>query len=160
MGDVSFVDEAVDFDFGDKKPAANAVNPHNAVGAPDYTGNDKESTFFSLGSFGEGSWKFTDNSLVDGPGDDLVVFEVGKKLEKMLVEISTNGKKWIRVGETKGAISSFDIERYAEEGVDYYYVRLSDSDGKGGAWPGADIDAIAAINCKSFGKPGPKGDEP
>jgi len=156
MGNLSFVDEALGHDFGKKKPLENARNPEAAVGRPDYAGDesDADDTYFSLGDRGGAVWKFKDNSLINGPGDDLLIFEIGDYSEPMLVEISSTGDQWLRVGEVAGETCSIDIGPKTTPGAEFHYVRLTDIGNKGGRWPGADIDAIAAINGNIYFNPG------
>jgi len=150
MGVAAFVDESVDVDFTGEKPEANAINPHNAVGPPDYDDSDDEApTYFSLGAGGHAVWKFTDNSLVNGPGDDLLIFEIGGYEEPVKVEVSVSGRDWTTIGEAAGQTSSIDIGDKAPPETEFFFVRLTDVGKEGGDWPGADIDAIAAIHGNS-----------
>ncbi len=149
LGELAFVDESVSHDFGNKKPKGGSQNPDNAVGPIDYDPKKKEEGYFSLGDKGHGIWRFLDNSLVNGPGPDLLIFEIGQYEEPCTVEISEDGETWIVIGEAAGETSAIDIGDNAPADTEFFYVRLTDTKNKGGQWPGADVDAIAAINGRT-----------
>ncbi len=144
MGDISFADEVVEFKRGNPHAIESACDSTQALGPPDYKGF--ASNFVSLGCGGSLTLLFTDNALVNIPGPDLFVFEQGKYIEATKLEISKDGMKWITVGKIAGGTASVDIGDSVKEGEVFHYVRLTDlkSDCKGD-WPGADIDAVAAI---------------
>jgi OmpA-OmpF porin, OOP family len=53
---------------------------------------------------------------------------------------------WINIGEINGATARIDIASYIQPGDIFNYVRLTDlKTACSGEWPGADIDAVAAI---------------
>jgi outer membrane protein OmpA-like peptidoglycan-associated protein len=53
---------------------------------------------------------------------------------------------WIIIGEIDGATAQVDIEKFTKPGEIFNYVRLTDlKTACRGQWPGADIDAVAAI---------------
>ncbi|NND11652.1 MAG: OmpA family protein, partial [Flavobacteriaceae bacterium] len=89
--------------------------------------------------------RFTDNALVDVNGPDLYLFEIGQ-LEPTELEISKDGKTWIKVGKIDGGVAEVDIAPFVNQGELYYYVRLKDLKMDSGI-PGADVDAIAAIGA-------------
>ncbi|MEO6901917.1 MAG: OmpA family protein [Bacteroidia bacterium] len=144
LGDLSFADEVVDFKRGDPEAIADACDSTLALGLPDFAG--VAANFTSLGCGGSLTLRFTDNALVNIEGPDLFVFEVGKFIETMQVYVSKEGKQWINVGVISGGISSVDIGDSVKQFEVFNYVKLVDlkSDCKG-SWPGADIDAVAAI---------------
>ncbi len=147
LGPASFADEVVDFQIGKPLPKASARNPENALGAPDHEKNDGNRAT-TLGCSGSLIVQFTDNVLIDQPGDDLHIFEVGPDVEPTFVAISTNGEEWVDLGLVGGGTASLDIAEAAEPGAVYRYVRLTDDGIKcRGRWPGADIDAIGAISA-------------
>jgi hypothetical protein len=45
---------------------------------------------------------FVNNALIDVPGPDLIVVEIGGKVEPTKVAISADGREWIDVGGTAG----------------------------------------------------------
>ncbi|MGZ4056609.1 MAG: OmpA family protein [Bacteroidia bacterium] len=163
QGDISFADEVVEFKRGDPDAITEACDSTLALGVADFAGVAEN--FTSLGCGGSLSLRFTDNALVNIPGPDLFVFEVGKYVEATQLYVSKDAKKWINVGEISGGVSSVDIGDSVKEGEVFHYVKLVDlkTDCKG-SWPGADIDAVAAIGSGtqinlsnsvlfSFGKP-------
>ncbi len=144
QGDISFADEVVDFKRGDPDAVSEACDSMLAIGIADFAG--VASNFTSLGCGGILTVRFTDNALINIPGPDLYVFEVGKYIETTQLYVSQDGKKWINVGAISGGISSVDIGDSVKQGEVFHYAKLEDlkTDCKG-SWPGADIDAIAAI---------------
>ena len=68
-------------------------------------------------------------------------------VEPTRLAISRDGRKWLDVGTIAGATASLDIAGIAEPGASYRFVRLKDVNcmSRGGRWPGADVDAVAAV---------------
>jgi hypothetical protein len=151
-GDISWADAVASFTTGDPAPTRSR-DPSAALGEPDYQGTDDaadEATYVSLGHGGELVLELTDNALVNGEGPDLAIFEIGPEVEPILVTISEDGTDWtIEVGRVEGATCSLDIEPYVGPGQEFRFIRLTD--GRAGKsndseWPGADINAVGAIN--------------
>ncbi len=144
LGDLSFADEVVDFIRGDPDAIMEACDSTLALGLPDFAGTAEN--FTSLGCGGSLVVRFVDNALVNIPGPDLFVFEVGKHVETTQLYVSTNGKEWINAGAISGGVTAVDMGDSVKSGEVFHYVKLIDlkTDCKG-SWPGADIDAIAAI---------------
>lgn len=144
LGDLAFADKVVRYFPGTPAPVASAMDSSLCIGTPDFDGGD--AGFLTLGCGGSVMLQFTDNALVNGVGNDLYVFELGKYVEKTMLSISRDGKTWIDVGEIEGGNTAVDISKAARPGEVFNYVRLTDlrSDCKG-SWPGADIDAVAAV---------------
>lgn len=154
-----WADRVVSFKMGN--PAAKICkNPQTTIGKPDYSLKRQGQTCLSMGHKGELVLEFVDNRLVDGPGDDLVVFEVGPVVEPMDVAISVDGKDWISVGRLKGAKCTVDIgpylpthQRYRDRPAPdrplFRFVKITDA-GAGlsnkSDKAGADIDAVGALN--------------
>lgn len=144
LGVQSFADEVVTFTKGDPAATDQSSNPADAIGIPDFAGTDKG--FVSLGCGGILILKFTNNALVNIDGPDLYVFEMGKYIESTELSISKDGLSWISIGEINGATAEVDIEKFTSPGDVFNYVRLVDlKKACKGMWPGADIDAVAAI---------------
>jgi OmpA-OmpF porin, OOP family len=146
LGDRSFADEVVRYDIGNPPPKpANARDPQKALGPPNYQAKGHEG-FVTLGCGGSLTLRFTDNALVNVDGPDLYVFEVGPSVEPTRLEISRDGETWIDVGKIAGGTAAVDIASAVQPGDSFTYVRLTDlKKDCGGAWPGADIDAVGAI---------------
>ncbi len=144
LGDLAFADEVVSYSPGDPPPIDLAAYPKSALGVPDFNGGI--TGFVSLGCGGELVLHFTDNALVDIPGSDLYVFEVGKFVEKTNLYISKDGKTWLDAGAISGGKTEVDIGAVCKPYETFNYVKLVDlKDECRGNWPGADIDAVAAI---------------
>jgi len=153
MGAVSFADSIVFYDPGamgegtGDEPAPEFQKPELALGVPDYD-SLKDTGYVSLGKGGTLVLKFTDNVLIDGPGSDLHIFLADT--EDVFVWISKEGYVFIPVGKASRNNASIDIHAYAEPGAVYSYVKLRDDPDQGeekGPSPGADIDAVGAINA-------------
>lgn len=80
-----WADAVVSFNRGKPAPKKNE-NPWNAIGKP-------KGHSVALGHGGTLVVKFIDNVLIDGPGDDLVIFEAGKAIEPTGVAISEGKAK-------------------------------------------------------------------
>jgi len=146
QGDRSFADVVIDYSPGTGTILPRASNPQKALHAPDFSGNVADGSFVSLGCDGTLTLQFTDNALVDVEGPDLYVFEVGPRVEGMMLAISEDGESWIELGAIEGGRAEVDIRASVPPGSSYRYVRLTD-DGVdcGTNYAGADIDAVAAI---------------
>lgn len=144
LGELSFADEVVSFYKGNPKAKKRAQDSSLAIGTPNF--DTFEGGFTTLGCGGSLTMRFVNNALVNIPGADLYVFEVGAFIEKTNVSISKDGKKWVNVGNIAGGTASIDIGDSVKPGEIFHYVRLTDlkSDCRPD-WPGADIDAVAAI---------------
>ncbi|MEZ5400228.1 MAG: OmpA family protein [Bryobacteraceae bacterium] len=147
LGDLSFADEVVSFRPG--SPSASAANsiPDEAIGPPDYKAS-VDDNYLTLGCGGELVVRFADNTLGDVAGPDIFIFEIGPAVESTELAVSNDAQTWIPVGRIAGAVASIDIESYVKPGDTFRYLRMTD--GKSvcsGEWPGADIDAVAAIGA-------------
>jgi outer membrane protein OmpA-like peptidoglycan-associated protein len=145
QGDISFADEVLDFKRGQPPAIEDACDSTTALGLPDFKGGLAEH-FTSLGCGGILSLRFIDNAVINIPGPDLFVFEVGKYIETTQLYVSKDGNNWINVGAISGGTTAVDIGDSVKQGEIFHYVKLVDlnTDCKGD-WPGADIDAVAAI---------------
>ncbi len=142
MGAAAFADRAVSANPRVTPVPSEYGTTGQALRAPD----DQS---YTLGHGGSLTLEFVDNTLADGPGADLVVFEIGPDIEAMFVEISEDGTQFVRVGRIGGSETALDISRVARAGAAYRFVRLIDDPDQGdghGTWPGADVDAVGAIH--------------
>lgn len=145
-GAVSFADRVVSTQF-DNATNLETNDCENALGTPDDAvcalGNAED------GDVNELIVEFTDNFLVDAPGDDLYIFETGMTPEAFEVAISIDGQEWFDLGEFGGATLGIDLSTVSglPENALFTFVRLRDvPDGVTSAMPaGPDIDAIGAI---------------
>jgi hypothetical protein len=89
--------------------------------------------------------EFVDNTLLDGPGNDLFVYITNDK--PCRVEISADGSQYISVGVTVGYPGAIDIGPFVTAGTEFRFVRLSDvpSDEDHSSCPGSSIDAVGAM---------------
>ncbi|UII78407.1 OmpA family protein [Flagellimonas sp. CMM7] len=143
LGELSFADNDVLFKPG--KGAKKAVSSKKSLGEPNYGtySSNYTQTVCSLGVNGVLILEFVDNAIIDVNGPDIYVFEIGI-IEPTNLEISSDGKNWITVGQIKGGTAFVDIKDFVNPGEVIKYVRFTDLD----TWsdvPGADIDAVAAI---------------
>ncbi|MEN1971834.1 OmpA family protein [Luteimonas sp. MJ204] len=146
QGDRSFADRVVDYRPGSGKIEASARDPEATLGPPDFSGNVDDGSFVSLGCDGVLDLEFTDNAIVDVPGPDLYVFEVGPQVEGMSLAISEDGEQWIEIGEIGGGRAEVDIAPFIQAGQDFRFVRLTDDGiGCGTRFAGADVDSVAAM---------------
>src|ERR1041385_104032 len=126
LGDRSFADEVVSYAMGHPGPQpANAQDPRAALGPPDYI-DKNHSGFVSLGCGGVLVLRFTDNALIDVPGPDLWVFEVGPSVEPTNVAISRDDREWIEIGKIAGGTAGIDIGPFVKPSESFHYVRLTD----------------------------------
>ena len=142
LGKLAFVDKVIEVNH----PKQLTNNRNEVIGEPDVLyGFEVEDVtgMYSLGYDGDMTVQFIDNALTDVNGPDLYVFEFGA-IEPTDLEISKDGKKWIRVGKIDGGVAEVDIAEFVQPGELFYYVRLKDLK-KVTSLPGADIDAIGAI---------------
>ncbi|WP_299365577.1 LamG domain-containing protein [Winogradskyella sp.] len=141
-GNVSYADRA-------KNPDAQL-----ALGPPDYKGDDHPGIqSYTLGCLGEVVLEFTDNALVDVPGPDLFVIEIGPVKEATRLSISKDGINWVKYGDISGGTAMIDLVDHIGEGEKYYFVKLEDLGSQCiGPRAGADIDAIAAVIPKRSDK--------
>lgn len=146
-GDMAFADRLVSFNVGNPAPIPSAMNPGEILGDNNYN-ETKDKGYVTLGCGGSITVEFTKVYLVDKSGPDLYVFEIGPAVEPTRLEISAYGTHWIDIGRVSGGKASVDISRYVSPGQRFRFVRLTDlKTGCSGDWPGADIDAVAALGC-------------
>jgi len=155
-GDIAFADRVLGY------LAASCVrdaydDPIEALGPPDACGGcngchgcstDAVALGFRLSELDLRGYlivEFVDNVLSDVPGDDLFVYITNDK--PCRVEISSDGGKFISVGETVGYPGRIDIAPYIGSGEEFRYVRLSDvpADEDHSECPGPSIDAVGAM---------------
>jgi hypothetical protein len=150
FGEQSFADELVSTTPG--TPAPKATSGTDPAGALKRDFNSAADTgYYTLGCHGSVTLRFSQVYLVDGPDADLYVFEVGPDVEGTKLEVRTEDGPWVQVGEIGGGAVQVDIHKaLASRGMldqRFSQVRLTDLGQKcAGNWPGADIDAVAALH--------------
>lgn len=169
-----YADRVVSFDQGVRKNGTAIVldrtDPTKALGAPQSTGAAFDNpvvagSFFSLGfdegngaTPGEGGWiivEFTDNYLVDGPGNDLRAWEItggtNYPVEKIKIEVSQNGSTWFTATSSLSRDAEADL---ASTGLTWArFVRLTDVSDRTlfeATGDGYDLDAFSALNCRTI----------
>lgn len=88
---------------------------------------------------------FDDNRLIDGPGDDLRVVELGR-FESTDVYVGLDPDHLVRVGRTTASRPSVDIASAVGPGQTVAVVKLCGGADQGSEVPGPDIDAVAALS--------------
>jgi serine/threonine protein kinase/formylglycine-generating enzyme required for sulfatase activity len=135
-------------------PGAQAqyTDPEELLGDPDLVENPCCEGMVQLGKGGSVLLAFTDNTIVNGSGDDFEVYGESAKDDYLLIEVSDEGQTWHaypKVSESPGGLDLDDV------GLDQaVYVRLSDV--QPATATGAEIDAVVALNSG----PGPSGELP
>jgi OOP family OmpA-OmpF porin len=146
-GRLAFAGRVVESRMGNPAAVSSAQNPAETLGEPNFS-DARDSGYTTLGCGGSIVLEFTQVRLVDVDGPDLYIFEVGADVEPTQLEISKDGQQWITIGRISGGKTSVDIRPYVQPGDQFRYIRLTDlKSACGGNWPGADIDAVAAIGC-------------
>jgi serine/threonine protein kinase len=116
--------------------------PKEALGDPDLVEAPCCEGMVQLGREGELLLAFTDNPIVDGPGDDFQVYGESARDDYLLIEVSDDGQTWQeypKVSESPGGLDLDDV------GLDRaYYVRLTDV--QPATSTGAEVDAVVALN--------------
>lgn len=168
----AYADTVVAWDQGERKNGTAVLpdrsDPNDALGAPQSTGQVSDNpvvagSFFSLGfdegdgdgTPTEGGWivvEFADNVIVDGPGDDLQVWEVtgGSYPDELIkLEASQDNVTWHPVASGLTRDATADL---ASSGLTWAkYIRLTDvsdpNDFPDATADGYDLDAFSALNC-------------
>ncbi|MCA9361846.1 SipW-dependent-type signal peptide-containing protein [Candidatus Kaiserbacteria bacterium] len=147
------------------------TDPNQVLGAPESNGDEYDSpvvagSFFSLGfnpdqnvNFDGGKIviEFVDNFLIDGPGNDLRMWEVTGgsasspyPLEKLKIEVSQDNSTWFEVESSVDRDAEADL---ANSGLAWArYVRLTDVSDRDDFTTrpdadGYDLDAFSALTC-------------
>jgi hypothetical protein len=138
-----WLDEVVSFDQPEGS-STSSNNPANALGADDsnYVAVDIPETLILA---------FTDNSALDGAGNDLRIREVGNDGAQANVYGSKNGVDWVflvlATGSGSGTGNYTDIY-FDLDGTGLSYVNYLKFEGLDdlGTYPGFDLDAVEALN--------------
>ena len=160
-GEISFADRVVSYKAGEMVESPYA-NPENVLGTPDFDAV-ADTGYVAMGNATEVCQaelilEFRDNALVDIPGDDLWIFEIGPAVEATDVYISADGQDWVSLGRLEGATRGMDIADETSPGESFNFVKLCDyPDGASSyaPWGGPDIDAVGAIGTQPQPTPTP-----
>lgn len=157
LGDVSFADRVVTYVEGSCVRCAFS-HPAGVIGPPDCGGTGCQACSscdpcaLSLGfrlseldNRGYVTVEFVDNRLIDGPGNDLLIYITNDKAAR--VDISADGMSFISVGQTKGYPGAIDIGPFVQPGQEFRFVRVWDVPGDEDktSCTGPSIDAIGAM---------------
>ena len=117
-------------------PNAGFIDPQQALGPPDgRTVALGESAHVVLRFFRE---------VVDGPGPDLRVYEIGPDNAEALVAVSQDAERWVEFpNRIVGQVNDLEFE-----GLDItpiFFVRVRGLD-RAGTEPGFDLDALEALH--------------
>lgn len=155
-GQEAFADEAVEYKVGKKKPPHLWESPDAALGIPNFRDHEgdrlaRKPSFAALGGGGSITLRFTDNSIIDLPGGDIYIFEPLENSSPVKVEVSRDGKYWIDLGPDLRTASEIDIAGKGGKNATFNFIRITDLSDIDPAdqWPGADIDAVGALNSAS-----------
>jgi len=127
-----------------------ALGPNESSGQPFDVPNPPETTFFSLGFGGDATYCFN-NYIMNGPGDDLRVYETtygpgtSYPSEDVMVEASQDGVSWTLLSSSVSRDWDVDLGSLPWA----HFVRVTDvtnsSPHSGGA-DAYDLDALEALN--------------
>lgn len=142
------------------------TDPDDVLGEPQSNGDPYDTPvptgeFFSLGfnadplinfDGGKITIEFVNNFLVDGPGNDLRMWEItggsGYPVEKLMIEVSQDNATWFPVASSLDRDAEADL---ASSGLPWArYVRLTDVSDRTEFEPtadGYDLDAFSALTC-------------
>lgn len=146
LGTPSFADRVAAASVGQKLKGKKGQPPRFdaevTLGLP-----DKKA--LTLGCGGSVTLEFTDNVVIDLPGNDLYVFEEGPDVEPTIIELSVDGRTFIEFGRIEGGTREVDLAGKVPEDTFFHFLRLTDVNDKrcGGQYPGADIDAVGVMGA-------------
>ena len=145
----SFAVEVIDFMHGDPWTSdPDNQDPHLTLVLPDSSNASQSTGDLCLGDHGSITLRLG-LPFYDGPGDDLYIFEVGPNIEETKVAVSSDLSNWYYAGIAEGRTAGIDLAGKVPAGMNFYYVALNDGDAKSdGSYPGADIDAVCALNTR------------
>ncbi len=145
---VHWADRVVSFVRG-KPGSEGKAYPDGVLNAPDCFNHEAQPERVAcLGSGGEIVIEFVDRRLIDAPGNDLLVIELGY-MEPVFVAVSEDGQRWLEVGTTGGSLGKVDLAAFDAAGREFRFVRVRDarcSKVHATGRAGADVDAIGAIH--------------
>ncbi len=147
-----YVDRVVSFVPGN--PASTCCNDPSAVlGPPDFSENPLAG-FLTLGVGGSLTAEFVDNIAVDGPGPDIGILGDPANDEQVRVAVSPDGATFTSFGLV-GESSQLDLATLGLKQI--RFVRITDDGvgGAGGVSPGAEVDAVQALNSAAPGGSAP-----
>jgi hypothetical protein len=137
-----YADRVVSFTPGSQAPARFS-NTKAVLGKPDFD-ESTLSGFLTLGIGGSITIEFVDNIAVDGPGPDIEIFGDPSSDEQWIIEASADCVNFKSFGKVRERVK---LDLAAVGLTSARCVRLTDGgDPTGGLSPGAELDAVAALN--------------
>lgn len=88
---------------------------------------------------------FTDNTAIDGPGNDLHIYEVVNGDSSVLIYASKNNRDYTLLGKANGDVE-YDLADYELDSVVFLKFIGLDNEGN---FQGFDLDAVEALNSGS-----------
>lgn len=145
----AFADRVMGFEHGDPWTSdSDNQDPNLVLGLPDSSNASNSTGDLCLGDRGRLIVRLG-VPFFDGPGNDVYIFEVGPDVEQTKVYVSSDLENWYFIGMAEGRTAGLDLAGEVPEGMTFYYVGLIDGDEKSsGSYPGADIDAVCALNTR------------
>jgi hypothetical protein len=139
-----YIDQVVSFTAGN--PANPAFGDTSVVlGEPD-ANLDALTGFLDMGVGGIIVVKFVDNLAVDGPGNDIEIYGDPMNDEEWIVEASADCGTYKSFGQV-GERASLDLATVGLASASC--IRITDKGRAGAASPGAELDAIEALNSSA-----------
>ena len=145
----AFAEEVISFEHGTPWTSdPDNQDPNLTLGLPDSSNAAQSTGDLCLGDRGNIVVRLG-LPFYDGPGDDIYIFEVGPNIEETKVSVSNDLRNWYSIGIAEGRTAGLDLAGKVPADMTFYYVSLTDGDGKSdGSYPGADIDAVCALNTR------------
>ncbi|MBO5574125.1 MAG: hypothetical protein J5947_07785 [Clostridium sp.] len=145
----AFAVELIGFKNGDPWTSdPDNQDPYLTLGLPDSSNASESTGDLCLGDRGNVVVRLG-LPFYDGQGDDIYIFEVGPNIEETKVSVSSDLWNWYDIGIAEGRTAGLDLAGKVPAGMTFYYISLTDGDGKSdGSYPGADIDAVCALNTR------------
>lgn len=138
-----WLDEVISFDRPDGS-SNDGGPPTDALGEPDAAGTNPNWTgFVSIDVPETLIVAFTDNRAINGPGNDIRIYEYFNGDSRAEVHASMDNSNYFLLGVANGN-DEYDIANYA--GLDFInYLKFVGLDNGGGS-AGFDLDAVEALN--------------
>ena len=145
----AFAEEVISFEHGTPWTSdPDNQDPNLTLGLPDSSNAAQSTGDLCLGDRGTIIVRLG-LPFYDGPGDDIYIFEVGPNIEETKVSVSSDLRNWYSIGIAEGRTAGLNLAGKVPAGMTFNYVSLTDGDAKSdGSYPGADIDAVCALNTR------------
>jgi len=149
-----YADEVIEYVPGDNVSDP-YMNPSEALGVPENYSTplpDGRATFVSLGINGSLTLGFFKRVIVDGPGTDFQMTEVGTAEKCNIYGSNDYGQTWVPMGISWGrkGYAAFDLAKYPALNGEVNAIKLEDGGlgERGAPFAGSDIDGVTIYNSK------------